>query len=288
MIVAVDGGASKCRLGAFNQTGDLCALVTEGPASLTLGEQHAWARIKRGLQVLASKLNKPSNWLPDTLVMGLAGSLQDSRRDRFLAMLPESMESILVTDGHGQLYGATGGSAGACLAVGTGSVLHWQHVDGSSGMAGGWGFPAGDEGSGAWLGRRLINSYCWYRDEMALEQPKPAVFALLENEIGDSVADIQSWSTSSCSTDIAGLAKLVNSAANQGDAIAGSLLDAGAVQCYRLARLAPDSLPVYLTGGLADVYWSRLASSLGERLLRPKADALVGLHRMALERTQAF
>lgn len=158
MTVVVDGGGSGCRLGAYDGHGTLCATAVNGPASLSLGEQQAWLHINSGLINLASQLGELDDWLPSKLCMGLSGALQNKPRERFMALLPTAMQAILVTDGHAQLLGAMGGAPGACLAVETGTVLHWLDVNGDIKMAGGWGFPVGDEGSGAWLGVQLINA----------------------------------------------------------------------------------------------------------------------------------
>ena len=281
--VTVDGGASGCRLAAFGADGALRAGAVDGPASLTLGEAQAWRHIARGLRTLAGELGLPPHWLPPVLCLGLAGALQRERRERFIALLPASIECRLVTDGHAQLLGASGGEPGACLAVGTGSVLHWLDGDGRDGMAGGWGFPAGDEGSGAWLGLRAIGAYLRARDEAhrvlsgsPLASPG-SLFAALEERIGTDVSSVQSWSTRTVSTELASLAPLVVAAAGRDDPVAVSLLDEGAVRCAALFAVAPSDVPLYLVGGLAGVYRTRLPANIRARLREPRGGPLEGL-----------
>jgi glucosamine kinase len=48
--------------------------------------------------------------------------------------------------------GAHGGGPGAIVAAGTGSIDEALRHDGEHVSVGGWGYPVGDEGSGAWLG----------------------------------------------------------------------------------------------------------------------------------------
>ena len=290
--VTVDGGASGCRLAAFDAGGALQAKAADGPASLTLGETQAWQHIARGLRALAGDLGLPSDWLPPLLCLGLAGALQRERRERFAALLPASIECRLVTDGHAQLLGASGGEPGACLAVGTGSVLHWLDGEGRSGMAGGWGFPAGDEGSGAWLGLRAIGVYLRARDECRravssgspLASPGP-LFAALEGRIGTDVSSVQAWSTRTVSTELASLAPLVVVAAERDDPLAASLLDEGAGECAALFAIAPPDVPLYLVGGLAGVYRARLPARVRARLREPRGGPLEGL--LALGRVPA-
>ncbi len=280
LIVVVDGGGSGCRLGAFDVDGNLLVTAKDGPASLSLGVDQTWLHIRRGISLLAEQLDEASNWMPSKICMGLAGSLQSDRRKQFLSLVPQELSPILVTDGHAQLLGATGGNPGACLAMGTGSVLHWIDESGACDMAGGWGFPVGDEGSGAWLGFKLVNAFLWHHDTCQAGAEVPMVINLLQDRIGRNVSDIQVWSTETRSTELARLAPLIVSAAEQGDALANSLLNEGAAQCERLIQVAPDSLPVYIVGGLADVYHPRLNSPTRQRVQTPRGDAFSGLYAL--------
>lgn len=280
--IAVDGGGSGCRLAAFDREGRLCASTVEGPASLSVDEGQAWRNIRRGIDRLAAQLDQAAGWLPSVLCLGLSGALQSTPRERFLALLPDSTRTILITDGHAQLLGATGGSPGACLAVGTGSALYWIDNTNTIGMAGGWGFPIGDEGSGAWLGFRLLNAYLWHRDRRQAGSPIPDLFRTLENMIGPDVSDVQAWSTCKSSTMLARLAPVLVTAADQGDTFASALLKRGARQCERLLAIAPDVLPVFFVGGLASIYQPYLEPTVQARLKQPLGDALSGLYAMSL------
>jgi len=281
LTVVVDGGGSGCRLGAYDAKGTLCATAKDGPASLSLGEEQAWLHISRGLATLAKQLGKPDDWQPSRMCLGLAGSLQQSRRQRFLSYIPSPIETVLVTDGHAQLLGACGGHPGACLSVGTGSVLHWLDKDGHFNMAGGWGFPMGDEGSGAWLGAQLINAYLWHRDRPNPRDKNSPLFESLEDRIGREISDVQVWSTSTRSTELASLAPIIVSAAKEGDVLAHSLLEKGVVQCERLLSLVPDSLPIFLVGGLGNTYLKRFNKQLRARCQTPHGDALSGLYALS-------
>lgn len=286
-IVAVDGGGSGCRLSAFDANGTVCATASDGPASLSLGAEQTWQHIANGLDSLRQSLELPASWLPEHLCMGLSGALQEQPRKLFLSRLPADLRVSLITDGHAQLLGATGGKSGACLAVGTGSVLHWLDDENTIGMAGGWGYPVGDEGSGAWLGAQLINHYLWHRDGQPLEHPSSVLIASLEAHIGSQISDIQQWSTQTRSTIMATLAPMIVSCAEQGDLLAEYLLDQGTAQCERLLERAPASLPVYLVGGLACVYRPRFNASLTSRFAEPCGSALDGLYNLAQDNNRS-
>lgn len=264
--IAVDGGASGCRLAVFGADGERVATVrVERHASLSLDPVEAAAAVREGLERLGADPALP-------LRAGLAGSLRPARREAFRTALRR--DCTIVTDGEAQLLGASGGGPGACLAVGTGSVVHWLDAGGASGMAGGWGFPVGDEGSAAWLGVELLRRYLHARDRGAHRLP---VYAALEAAIGDDVASLQAWTTASRSTDFGALASLVTSYG--GDVTAG-LLEAGAACCAELLDAAPPGLPSYVVGGLGAVY-APLLTERGVRLSAPLGDALDGLASLA-------
>lgn len=281
IIVAIDGGASRCRLVAFDGQGErLAHAQVDAHASLTLGVGEAWSHIQLGLRALSDDLGRAPDWLPAVLSMGLAGSLQEERRGAFLDQVPSELVSLLVTDGAAQLHGAAGGEPGICLAVGTGSVVHWNDASGKSGMAGGWGFPAGDEASGAWLGFMLLQRYLWHRDGDRCESP---LMAVIENTTGLSVSEIQRWTTAGRSREFARLAPSIVKAADDGDSLAVDLLERGVKSLERLLACAPEGLPIYLMGGLENEYRQRLGRRFAERLQAAKGDALDGLYQFALD-----
>lgn len=280
VIVAVDGGGSRCRLVAYSEGGEVLARTTvDEHASLSLGVAAAWQHIVGGLNVLRQKMRVAASWQPDKLVMGLAGSLQQRRRSEFLSLLPGSVSATLVTDGYAQLMGASGGQAGICLAIGTGSVLHWQDDQGRTGMAGGWGFPIGDEASGAWIGMRLVQRYIWHWDG---HPETSSLFDCLKSRVGDTVSDIQQWTTESRSSVLAQLAPLVFEHASNGDAVAMKLLDEACEHAVALVNLVDEQLPLYVVGGVGKQLEPRLRHCFGDRLSKPKGDALRGLWLLAL------
>ena len=283
VIMAVDGGGSRCRLAAFNKTGEVLARVTiDEHASLSLGVNDAWQHIETGMVQLRQLLAKPDDWLPESLMMGLAGSLQEGRRCEFLDLLPKHLPRTLVTDGHAQLMGASGGRPGICLAMGTGSVLHWLDSQGDCGMVGGWGFPAGDEGSGAWLGLRLVQHYLWHIDG---RRQHGSLIDAAEQRIGGSVSAIQQWSTQSKSGVLAQLAPLVFEHARQDDALALSILQEATGHALELVHLAPENLPVHIVGGIGEQLLELLAAQLGTRVMPAEGDALQGLWQLSRTRS---
>ncbi|MEE9319211.1 MAG: BadF/BadG/BcrA/BcrD ATPase family protein [Granulosicoccus sp.] len=277
-IVVVDGGGSSCRAAACDVAGSVLARVEiKAHASLTLGVEEAWQHIQQSFSQLADRLNIRGDWQPDVLYMGLAGSMQTDQRQRFLKQIPAPIQVTLVTDGMAQLIGASGDKPGICVSIGTGSVLHWQDEQGVTGMAGGWGFPAGDEGSGAWLGFKLLQRYLWHRDGQTSNSP---LMQIAESVVGCSVSDIQQWTSQARSTQLAELARPVIDHLGSGDSLAIELVEEGTQCILRLVTIAPEHLPVFVVGGLADGYKEYLARQLGDRMVTAQGDALSGLYQL--------
>ena len=286
VIVAVDGGGSRCRLAAFNQSGDLLTRVSiNSHASLTMGPQAAWRSIAQGINSLATKLGKETSWKPDLLMMGLAGALKQSRKDEILQLIPSYINCRLVSDGHAQLVGASGGEPGICLAVGTGSVLHWLDSNGRLGMAGGWGYPVGDEGSGAWLGMQALKHYVWHLDGRRISS---AFIESLNEQVGSSVSDIQHWTTQSESSVLAQIAPLVFEHAANGDSLAQSIVTNAVRHCMNLVNIAPADLPVYVVGGVGEQLRPLLQLELQERLYKARGDALRGLWQLSQQKNRTL
>ena len=97
--------------------------------------------------------------LPKSLCVGVAGVGREAERDALWQALSsrELAEDVVVhADATIALDDAFGEGAGILLVAGTGSVCFGRGPAGAFGRCGGWGPAFGDEGSGAWIGRRVV------------------------------------------------------------------------------------------------------------------------------------
>ncbi len=279
MLIAVDGGATHCRLAVFNEQGRrVAARRLAQHASLSLGVAEACATVRQGMEQLQAEVTQTLDSCQ--LYCGLAGSLRVDRRQQFIEYFSPDRHVEVTTDGHAQLLGATGGGPGVCLAVGTGSVVHWCDNRGVLGMAGGWGYPVGDQASAAWLGLQLLQHYVEARDQGL---PLTGLLEALQAAVGSDTEQIQSWTTSSRSSRVAALAPLVSQFHAQADVLATQLLERGIDECERLYACAPRELPLWITGGLAELYQPGLERR-GFNFETIRGDALEGLKLYALSR----
>lgn len=289
VFIGIDGGATGTRLRLENADGSVCADAAAGPSSLTLGVEAAWCNIKAALDDALAEANLgPSSLAQAIVAAGLAGSRNPERRNAFLAAAPELGGLHVYSDGYVALIGAHGGRPGVVVAIGTGTVAHVLNVDGTSRQVGGWGFPVGDEGGGAWLGWRAVAETLHVADGRRTNPPGGSpLHRDLAAALGPDHEDLVSWTVEANTTRYASLAPTVIDHAKRGDEGARALLEEGNRQIEALIRAADpsDTLPLALTGSLAPIYEQSLEPGLAARLVAPEGTAVDGA--MLLARGQA-
>ncbi len=177
--------------------------------------------------------------------------------------------------------GALGPDDGVMAVLGTGSVYGGRR-DGRMLRAGGWGFVVGDQGSGARLGRALLEQTLLAHDGVV---PKSDLTQSVMREYGDDPNRIVAFGATARPADFARYAPLVFESADQGDTVAMSVV-AGAVADVNAALGAivwDGCRHLCLTGGLAENYQHRLAQKF-IRILQPmRGNALAGAVELAVE-----
>ncbi|HEY0776340.1 MAG TPA: BadF/BadG/BcrA/BcrD ATPase family protein, partial [Gemmatirosa sp.] len=162
----------------------------------------------------------------------------------------------VTTDAAIALDDAFGESAGILLVAGTGSIAYGRAPDGRFERCGGWGPVLGDEGGGAWLGRRAMNIAAAAAD--GREPDTTLLPALLGAIGGDDPSAMVPWAASATPADFAALAPVVLRVAGNGDLRANSLLALGAEELVLHVRTLARALfgderaavPLAFAGGL--------------------------------------
>jgi glucosamine kinase len=211
-------------------------------------------------------------------VLGLAGANVGTYRQQLEAILPFSTSRV-ETDAEIALEGAVGSGDGAMAILGTGTAYMVRH-DGRSRAIGGWGFQVGDQGSGARIGRDLLEQTLLAHDGVRpgspLTREMMAVFR-------GNPQDVVEFTTNAKPGDFGGFAPKVFDQAAKGDAVANWIVDR-AVADVEAALGALDlrsGEPLCLLGGLAPLYAPRLSRRYRDLLKEPLDDALGGAVRMA-------
>lgn len=276
--IGVDGGGTGTRVRLLHADGRLLGEGHSGPSGLTQGIEQAWTHIR--LAIIAAikasdlaglELPAPCN---TALGLGLAGANNPLLHRQFVQDNPGYRRLQLESDAYTSLLGAHGGRPGAMLAIGTGSVGLARHADGRRAGVGGWGFPSGDDGSGAVLGLRALNLAQRVLDGLLPAGPlADAVIAAT----GSTPQAVLEWSCSAGQQRFATLAPLVLDCAGR-DPQAAALVAYAVQNMEDMAHaLDPErALPLALLGSLGKRLAPRLSAQTQQRVVAAQGDAIDG------------
>lgn len=281
-LIGVDGGGTGTRVRLARRDGagltDI-AQATGGPSALSRGIDNAWATIQDVLAQAFAVAGVKTIPLPSCAIgLGLAGVHNKEWAARFVAADPGYALLALDTDGFTTLMGAHGGGPGAVVAIGTGSVGEAMLADGTKVEVGGWGFPAGDEASGAWMGLRALNHIEQVLDGRA--EGRAFARELIEF-CGGSRDAVQVWLGRANQTAYAGLARFVV-AHGATDPVARAILEHAGREVASIANALDRShtLPLALCGGLGEALRAWLPADTLARCVPPQGDSAAGALRM--------
>lgn len=259
LVAGVDGGGSKTRLILADTDGHQLADVTGAGSAMAPGRADQSAEIIGGL--LRRALNEAS-MLDDKvklLVAGVAGVGRPAEARALTAALEdlELADEVLVEgDGDIALSDAFGQGAGIILIAGTGSIAHGRSPSRVQARCGGWGPSFGDEGSGAWIGRKALAIVASAAD--GREPTTELTGAILTAAQLNEVTELIPWAIAATPKQLAALAPVVFNSASNGDIRANALVGIAAeelvlhVRALALQLFGDDraSVPVAFSGGL--------------------------------------
>lgn len=280
IFIGADGGGTKTKVQIEDQDGNILGQSRTGPGNIRTSIPGAWSNLMTGiedcLQQACLSLDDPN--IDFHAGFGLAGHEVPEAAGAFLAHKHPFKTLVLDSDSIIATLGAHAGDDGAIIIVGTG-VHGCEIFKGETIHVGGWGFPHGDEGGGAWLGMESVRLTLKSIDGRAFESPLCAgVIAEFNNDAGELIT----WATQAGPGDFGTLAPLVFKYAEEdGDVNAEMLLDAAAVEIDLVANALDDAvdnqyLPLSFFGGVSTHLLPRLSSEVRERTIERRFDATRG------------
>ncbi|HEY1149918.1 MAG TPA: BadF/BadG/BcrA/BcrD ATPase family protein [Pseudoduganella sp.] len=274
-LIGVDGGGSGTRVRLARADGTQLAEGSAGPSGLLHGIKNAWASVEDAMAQAFAAAGIPQPPRANIAIgLGLAGVHNREWAANFVTANPGYAAVALETDAFTTVLGAHEGRPGAIIALGTGSVGEILNADGTRHEVGGWGFPAGDEASGAWIGLKAVNHI-----QQVIDGRVPAsdfAGAVIEACGGNRNA-IQVWLANATQTAYAQLARIVLLHADTNQTARGFLLEAGQQVALIADALDPSrTLPIALCGGLGEPMRPYLPAELLQRLVAPKGDSAAG------------
>src|SRR5262249_44982986 len=154
------GGGSKTHAMVADETGRVLG-ETVGPGSAVRpGQAEHSANVISDVVRDALASCEMTHVTPRALCVGVAGAGREAERQALwpaLAARDLASELVIHSDFSRAPEGALGGGPGVLLISGAGSVAYGRSPPGARARCGGWGPAAGDEGSGAWIGRRALS-----------------------------------------------------------------------------------------------------------------------------------
>lgn len=259
LVVGVDGGGSKTRVILADREGEPLADVS-GP-----GSAMAPGRGDQSASVIADLLRRAladaflSDSIPATLVAGVAG-VGRPEENRALTVALEDLELAqsvtVVGDGEIALMDAFGEGPGLILVAGTGSIAYGRGPSRELARCGGWGPALGDEGSGAWIGRKALAIVASAAD--GREPPTALTGAILTAAQVNETPELIRWAIAATPREFAALAPVVFNAASTGDVRANTLVGLAVeelvlhIRALALRLFGDDraAVPIAFAGGL--------------------------------------
>ncbi|VWD57706.1 BadF/BadG/BcrA/BcrD ATPase family protein [Burkholderia contaminans] len=282
--IGIDGGGTGTRAVLADRHGRELAQGRGGPSGLGLGIERAWASIGAACADAFTQAGYAFDWSQCALGCGLAGVNNAAWLAAFRAQAPLGALAV-ESDAYTTVVGAHGGAPGLIVALGTGSIAAALDAAGACRIAGGFGFPSGDEASGAWLGVRAL---AYAQQALDGRVPRDAFANALLAETGAQDRDaLVQWSCDANQTIYARLAPIV--LAHRSHPVAGALIaQAGDEIGKMIDALDPQqALPVALCGGLADALAPAVPARYAARLRAPLDDSAHGALRLALQALRA-
>jgi glucosamine kinase len=234
-FLAVDAGGTKTDFVLANENHELGRVRTGTIKRMRVDAGTAEQNLDQALVALAAQTGVGMNAITSTCI-GTAGEsvplVADWIRAAFAARVGGKL--LLLGDVEIALDAAFPGAPGVLVMAGTGSNVAGRAANGKVTTAGGWGPALADQGSGHRIGEEGMRALFLALDE---ERPSLMLQAVMELWKLTSLADVVAYANRSPAPDFSQLAALVLGCAQQGDAVALSVLQGEGEALAHLASL---------------------------------------------------
>jgi N-acetylglucosamine kinase-like BadF-type ATPase len=231
-FLGVDGGQSSTTAVIGDEFGRVLGMGRAGPCNHVAsaeGKTKFVEAIQGSLNAASSQAGlDPSHIRFRSACLGFSGGPAD--KEAILREMIPSERMIVTNDALIALSGATAGQPGLIAIAGTGSIAFGRNSSRKTARAGGWGYMFGDEGSGFYITRQALRAALRFEEGWG---PATSLRSVLLQATG--APDINQllhrlYTPEFPRPRIAALSKLVDKAAENGDATAQDILNEAAQQ----------------------------------------------------------
>ncbi len=280
LYLGIDGGQSSTKALLADGTGKVIGRGRGGPcnhAGSAEGRAKFLSAVGDCLQQAYHEAGVDSHSAHFASVcLGLSGGSED--KEALTKELIRSDRYKLTHDAEIALLGGTGGEPGIIIVAGTGSIAFGRNAQMKTARAGGWGYIFGDEGGGFDLARQALRRALQYEEGWG---PATLLRQVLLEVSGETTANalLHRFYTQFDRKQIATCAKLVTTAAEEGDPVALGILKTAAqdlgryvIGVYRQIFTNGEAIPIVHVGG---VFESNFLLSELKQYLSSKIGCLV-------------
>jgi N-acetylglucosamine kinase-like BadF-type ATPase len=255
LFLAIDAGGTKTECALADEARVLARASAGTVKLMRVGEEVATARLRGLLEEVAAKAGVGLGEVTRTC-FGLAGVSSGVVRGWADRVIRETVGGVVEVCGDEEiaLDAAFRGGVGILVIAGTGSNAVGRGVDGRLVGAGGWGPVLGDEGSGFWIGLEAIRMVLKARDRVGEGGASSILLGEIQREWGfGSLGELLAVANrrggpEGDAPDFAELAPVVARCAEDGDALAGSVLEQAGMELAELVRVVVQRLEVMEIG----------------------------------------
>lgn len=274
-FIGVDGGGSGTRVVIAGPDMSPLAFAEGAPSALGQGIEKAWRSILDTIALAFANGKIRAPMLSECAIgLGLSGANNVIWKNEFYFRNPGFKKIIVDTDGFTTLLGAHSGAPGVIVAVGTGSVGMVFKPSKERTDVSGWGFPSGDEASGAWLG---LAASALTQKAIDGRRSHSSLSLAVQNHCGKTTDDFLSWLGNAGQNAFATLAPLVFQCADSDKEALMLLQKAGSEIALMVKALDPNSeLPLSICGRLGEALIPFLPEEIKNRNQKAKGDSALG------------
>lgn len=267
-FLGIDAGASATQWALISDAG----LVLSGVEAAMDGHIYRATSKQRMIEVTDRIADQVKGHTVSGVYLGITGVLTDGSIEKLLKEKFEASATV-VSDIELAYRANFAQGEGILLYAGTGSVAFT--IDKNLGVhkIGGWGYLLGDEGAGYWIGREAIRHTLFALETQQVIKDESLTELILKNLDATDWNSIKEFVYSQERSAVAALSRIVDVAANNGDAVANSILKTAAEHLVDLvhrvdAVLGGSRLPVKFAGGMSAsaILSSELQISLDNRV----------------------